>query len=84
MNLRTVKNLTRRSWTSLPMPREVIDRVNNIGEADRQPSLLTLATQLAIQTIPTQTSLTHQKRKLKKIKPVPEITGVDQEPPDDK
>ena len=41
MNLRTRKKLTRRRWTALPMPQEVIDRVNKLGEADGQPSLLT-------------------------------------------
>ena len=40
MNLRTGKRLTRRKWTALPMPQEVIDCVNKIGEADGQPSLL--------------------------------------------
>ena len=41
MNLRTGKKLTHRKWTALPMPQEVIDRVNKLVEADRQPSLLT-------------------------------------------
>ena len=41
MNLRTRKKLTRRRWTALPMPQEVIDHVNNLGEADGQPYLLT-------------------------------------------
>ena len=41
MNLRTGKKLTRRRWTALPMPQEVIDRVNKLGEADGQPYILT-------------------------------------------
>ena len=41
MNLRTGKKLTRCRWTALPMPQEVIDIVNKLGEADGQPSLLT-------------------------------------------
>jgi hypothetical protein len=40
-NLRTGKKITRRKWTTLPMPREVIDRVNLLGEAESQPTLLT-------------------------------------------
>ena len=41
MSLRTGKRLTWRKWTELPMPQEVIDPVNKLGEADRQKSLLT-------------------------------------------
>ena len=41
MNLRTVNKLTRRRWTALPMPKEVIDHVNKLGEADGQPYILT-------------------------------------------
>ena len=41
MNLRTGKRVTRRRWTKLPMPQEVIDRVNQLGKADHQPELLT-------------------------------------------
>ena len=37
MNLRTGKNITRRNWTHLPMPSEVIERVNQIGLAQGQP-----------------------------------------------
>ena len=33
LNLRTGKNITRRNWTHLPMPIEVIERVNKIGVA---------------------------------------------------
>jgi hypothetical protein len=41
LNLRTGKRITRISWTSLPMPQEVIDRVNQLGKAEGQPELLT-------------------------------------------
>ena len=41
LNLRTGKRITRRSWTEPPMPQEVIERVNQLGLADRQPELLT-------------------------------------------
>ena len=40
-NLRTGKRITRRRWTPLPMPHDVIARVNNIGQSQGQPSLLT-------------------------------------------
>ena len=33
MNLRTGKRLNRHKWTALPMPQEVIDRINKLGEA---------------------------------------------------
>ena len=41
MNLRTGKRITRRKWTTLPMPQDVIARVNDIGQSQGQPSLLT-------------------------------------------
>jgi hypothetical protein len=41
LNLRTGRLITRRNWTSLPMPNEVIERVNALGKAEGQPSLLT-------------------------------------------
>ena len=41
LNIRTGKNITRRNWTHLPMPSEVIERVNKIGVAQGQPTLLT-------------------------------------------
>jgi hypothetical protein len=41
LNLRSGKRITRRRWTLLPMPQEVIDRVNQLGRADAQPELLT-------------------------------------------
>ena len=40
-NLRTGKRITRHKWTALPMPHDVIARVNNIGQSQGQPSLLT-------------------------------------------
>ena len=40
LNLRTGKKITRRNWTHLPMPSEVIERVNKIGFAQVQPKLL--------------------------------------------
>ena len=41
LNLWTGKKITRRNWTHLPMPIEVIKRVNGIGTAKVQPTLLT-------------------------------------------
>jgi hypothetical protein len=41
LNLRTGKRITCRRWTLLPMPQEVIERVNQLGTADGQPELLT-------------------------------------------
>ncbi len=41
LNLRTGKRITHRCWTALPMPQEVIDRVNQLGKADAKPELLT-------------------------------------------
>ena len=41
LNLRMGKKITRRNWTHLPMPIEVIKRVNEIGTAQGQPTLLT-------------------------------------------
>ena len=41
LNLRTSKKITRRNWTHLPMPLEVIERVKKIGVARGQPKLLT-------------------------------------------
>jgi hypothetical protein len=41
LNLRTGKHITRRRWSQLPMPQEVIDRVDQLGRADGQPELLT-------------------------------------------
>ena len=41
LNLRTGKKITIRNWTHLPMPIEIIERVNKIGIAQGQPKLLT-------------------------------------------
>ena len=41
MNLRTGRHITRRNWTGLPMPKEVIDRVDQLGRSEGQPELLT-------------------------------------------
>ena len=41
LNLRTGKKITRQNWTHLPMPSEVIERVNKIGSAEGQPKLPT-------------------------------------------
>ena len=41
LNLRTGKLIKRRKWTELPMPDEVIKRVNQLGKADGMPELLT-------------------------------------------
>ena len=40
MNLNTGKRIHRRSWTELPMPNEVIKRVEFLGRKDNQPELL--------------------------------------------
>ena len=41
MSLWTGNKLARRRWTELPMPQEVIDRINKFSESDRQPYFLT-------------------------------------------
>ena len=41
MNLRTGKSIVPISWTRLPMTQDVIDRVNDLGRADKQTELLT-------------------------------------------
>jgi hypothetical protein len=46
LNLITSRRITCRRWTALPMPQEVIDRVNQLGKADRQPELLTYRTRI--------------------------------------
>merc|ERR1712214_141743 len=40
MNLNTGKRIHRRSWTELPMPNEVIKRVEYLGKKDNQPEIL--------------------------------------------
>ena len=88
MNLRTGKRLTRRNWTALPITQEAIDRVNKLGEADGQPSLLnfydrhgnpvgdTKNTNVDVTDAPEEDN--------EEDDPVPDITVVDQEPPDNK
>ena len=41
LNLHTGKKISRRKWTRLPMPTEVIERVNQLGKEQNQPTLLT-------------------------------------------
>ena len=41
LDICTGKKITRRNWTHLPMPLEVIERVKKIGVAQGQPKLLT-------------------------------------------
>ena len=85
MNLRTGKKLTRRRWTALPMPQEVIDRVNKLGEADGQPSLLTFydrhGNPVGDSENPNSDLTDAPEEETEENEPVPEITGVDQEPP---
>ena len=40
MNLNIGKSIHRRSWTELPMPNEVIKRVEQLGRKDNQPRIL--------------------------------------------
>ena len=85
MNLRTGKRLTWRKWTALPMPQEVIDRVNKLGKYVGQPSLLTFYDQHSNPVGDTQNPNAHltaaPEEETEEDDPVPEITGVDQEPP---
>ena len=68
------------------MPQEVIDRVNKLGEAGGQPSLLTFYDRHGNPVGDTRNhnaDLTDAPvEETEENKPVPEITGVDQEPPD--
>ena len=86
MNIRTGKRLTRRKWTELPKPQEVIDRVNKIGASDGQPSLLTFYNRHVNPVGDTKNlnaDLTDApKEDTEEDDPVPEITGVDQDPND--
>ena len=85
MNLCTGKRLTRRKWTALPMPQEVIDRVNNLGEADGQPSLLTFYDRHGNPVGDTQNTNAHltaaPEEETEENDTVPDITGLYQEPP---
>ena len=40
MSLNTGKRIHRRNWTPLPMPDEVVSRVEQLGKKDGQPNLL--------------------------------------------
>ena len=87
MNLQKGKKLTFRRWTALPMPQEVIDCVNKLGEADRQPHLLTfydLHGNPVGDTKNPNTDLNDAPEEdTEEYEPMPEITGVDQKTPDD-
>ena len=82
MKLRTGKKLTRRKWTVLSMPQEVIDRVNNLGEADGQPSLLNFydphGNPVGDSENPNSDLTDAPEEETEENEPVPEITGVDQ------
>ena len=41
LNLQTWNKITRRNWTHLTMPTEVIEQVNQLGKEQNQPTLLT-------------------------------------------
>ena len=70
------------------MPQEVIDRVNKLGEADGQPSLLTFydrhGNPVGDTRNPNADLTDAPEEETEENEPVPDITGVDQEPPDDK
>ena len=87
MNFQTGKKLTRRRWMALSMPQEVIDRVNKLGAFDGQPFILTFYDRhgnLVGDTNNSNADLTDApEEETEEDEPVPEITGVDQEPPDD-
>ena len=40
LNLQTGKKITRRKWNHLPMPTEVIERMNQLVKEQNQPTLL--------------------------------------------
>ena len=81
MNLRTGKKLTRRRWTALPMPQEVIDCLNKFGEAYGQPSLLTFydrhGNPVGDSKNPNSDLTDAPEEETEENEPVPEITGVD-------
>ena len=88
MNLRTGKKLTRRRWTALPMPQEIIGNINKLGESDGQPSFLTFYDRHGNPVVDSEnpnSDLTDApEEETEESEPVSETTGVDQEPPDDK
>ena len=85
MNLRTGNKLTRRMWTAFPMPQKVIDRINKLGEADGHPSLLAFydhhGNPVGNTNNPNADLTDAPEEDTEEDKPVPEITGVDQDPP---
>ena len=87
MNLRTGKRLTCCKRTALPMPQEFIDRINKLGEAEGHPSLLTFYDRHGNPVGDTQdpnANLTATpEEETEEEDPVPDITGVDQDPPDE-
>ena len=87
MNLRTGKKLTNSRWTALTMSQEVIGRVNKIGEASRTPSLFTFydhhGNPVGDTKSPNSYLTDASEEDTEEDEPVPEITGVDHEPPDD-
>ena len=87
MNLRTGNKLTCRKWTVLPMPQEVIGRVNKLGESDGQPSLLTFydrhGNPVGYTGNPNADLTDAPEEETEENEPVTDITGVDQEPPED-
>ena len=48
LNLNTGKVVHRRSWTALPMPQEVIQRVELLAKRDHQPPLLTFCNRYGV------------------------------------
>ena len=70
------------------MPQEIIYRVNKLGEADGQPSLLTFyyrhGNPVGDTNNPNADLTDAPEEETEEDEPVPEITGVDQEPPNNK
>ena len=70
------------------MPQEVIDRVNKLGEDDGHPSLLTFydlhGNPVGDTNNPNADLTDAPEEETEEDEPVPEITGVYQEPPGDK
>jgi hypothetical protein len=44
LHLAAGQKITRRHWTELPMPKEVITRVDQLGKAEGQPKMMTFTT----------------------------------------
>ena len=85
MTLRTGKGLTRRKWTALTMPQEVIDCFNKLGEADGQPTVLTFYDRHG-NTVgdirnPNADLTDAPEEDTEEDDPVPDSTGVNQDPP---